>query len=523
MAISASSFSVARHAMRSMGKVSSAAIGVLSLGCFLGVASFIRQQQLFTFHDENVLGTSLELKVRARSEMSALKAESAVLAEIQREAKILSSYDSSSEFSRWFSTQGVAIPVSPELFETLSLFDEWRDRTNGALDASAEAVCRVWKSAAAENRLPTEEELSAAVAAVRKPHWSLNRKERTATHLSDTPLVLNTFVKSYIIDRAANAALSAADVSGVVVNIGGDIVIRGDISEPVQIADPKSDAENGKPIAKLLLRDRAVATSGNYRRGVNIQGRHYSHIVDPRTGRPADAIVSATVISPTPVDAGAFATALAVMDPEEGRRMASHAEGVEFLLIAHDGRRIESAGWRKSAAVMDVAAAAVAVPIPAAPQPGLWDPASELLITVELAHFNSPVRRPYVAIWIDNKDHEEVRTVALWQQKPKYLPDLRNWYREDRLGSKAGGEGLVASVTSATRAPGKYTVKWDGKDNRGKPVKAGAYFVNIEAAREHGTYQMMRQEMDFDGTPKSVTLAGGTEIASATLEYRKIQ
>ena len=54
-------------------------------------------------------------------------------------------------------------------------------------------------------------------------------------------------------------------------------------------------------------------------------------------------------------------------------------------------------------------------------------------------------------------------------------------------------------------------------------MKAGAYFVNIVAAREHGTYQMMRQEMDFDGTPKSVTLAGGTEIASATLEYRKIQ
>jgi thiamine biosynthesis lipoprotein len=81
----------------------------------------------------------------------------------------------------------------------------------------------------------------------------------------------------------------------------------------------------------------------------------------------------------------------------------------------------------------------------------------------------------------------------------------------------------VASVTSATRAPGKYTVKWDGKDLHGKPVTAGSYFVNIEAAREHGTYQMMRQEVDFSGTPKTVALGGGTEIASATLEYRKIQ
>ena len=504
-----------------MKKTSSVAIGVLSLGCFLGVAPFIRQEQLYTFHDENVLGTSLELKVRARSEKSALKAESTVLAEIQRESKILSSYDPSSEFSRWFATRGVAVPVSQELFETLSLFDEWRERTNGALDASAEAVCRVWKTAAAANRMPTDEELSAAVTAVRRTHWSLNRKERSATHLSDTPLVLNSFVKSYIVEHAVNAALSAADVSGVVVNVGGDIVIRGKISEPVQIADPKSDGENGKPIAKLVLHDSAIATSGNYRRGVDIQGRHFSHIVDPRTGRPADAIASANVISSAAVDAGAFATALSVMDPDEGRRIASNARGVEFLLIANDGRRIESAGWHNSAAVMDVAVAAAVDPIPLPAQAGVWDPAFELEITLELAHFNAPVRRPYVAIWIDTKEHEEVRTIALWQQKPKYLTDLKNWYREDRMQAQGGQD--VASITSATRAPGKYTVKWDGKDLHGKPLKAGSYFVNIEAAREHGTYQMMRQEMAFDGTPKTVAMGGGTEIASATLEYRKIQ
>ena len=496
------------------GKVPSAlAIGAISLGSALGIGSLIGRENLYVLHDEGVLGTSLELKVKARSEDAALRAERAVLAEVQRESKILSSYDPSSEFSRWFSTQGLAVPVSRELFDTLSLFDEWRARTNGALDASAEAVCRVWKSAAAANRMPSDKELAAAVAAVRKQHWSLHQEDRTATHLSDTPLVLNTFVKSYIIDRAADAALADGEVHGVVLNIGGDIVVRGDISEPVQIADPKSDAENSPPIATVLLRDRAIATSGNYRRGVEIQGKHYSHIVDPRTGQPADRILSATVISRNPVQAGALATSFSVMDPEESLKLASSLPGVEFLLIASDGKRVESPGWRKPLA-MDVSAAA---PAPYNPQSGLWDPAFELEITIELAHFSSPVRRPYVAIWIDDKNHVEVRTIAVWHQKPKYLSDLRNWYREDRAQNMAG------SVSSATRPPGKYTVKWDGKDNHGQPVKAGSYFVNIEAAREHGSYQMMRQEVDFNGTPQSFPLPGGTEIASATLEYRKIQ
>src|ERR1035438_123238 len=106
--------------------------------------------------------------------------------------------------------------------------------------------------------------------------------------------------------------------------------------------------------------------------------------------------------------------------------------------------------------------------------------------------------------------------LALWYQKARYLEDLRTWSRY------AQGANSSGSVSSATRSPGKYTLKWDGKDSRGNPVKTGPYFVNIEAAREHGTYQLMRQEMDFSGTPREIPLSGNTEIASATLDYRNI-
>jgi thiamine biosynthesis lipoprotein ApbE len=112
--------------------------------------------------------------------------------------------------------------------------------------------------------------------------------------------VLNSFTKSYVVERAAETALRSPGVTGVVVNIGGDLVVRGLGSDRVSVADPRSDAENSAPLAVLNVSDRAVATSGSYRRGFEIGGQHYSHIVDPRTGQTAEAIIGATVVAQPP-------------------------------------------------------------------------------------------------------------------------------------------------------------------------------------------------------------------------------
>jgi thiamine biosynthesis lipoprotein ApbE len=473
---------------------------------------------VFAFHHENVLGTSLELKVVARTRAAASGAEAGVLAEIDREARILSGYDPASEFSRWFKTRGEAVPVSAELFEVLSRFDRYRTLTGGALDPAAEAVTRVWKAAAAEHRLPAQAEIDAAAAAARGPHWTLDPVRHTATHLSGTPLILNSFAKSYIAGRAADAALAVAGVAGVVVNIGGDLVIRGARTEAVNIADPRNDAENAEPIARISVRNRTVATSGNYRRGVQIGGRTFSHIVDPRTGQPSDHVLSSTVVAKDPSDAGALATAFSVLTPEESAYVADAIPGIEYLLIARDGRRIASPGWSRMAVALAPSVAEQA-PQEAA---GLWDPNFELDIAFELAHpTGGRARRPYVAVWIEDKDRFPVRTLALWGRKPRWLPELRAWQHADAIRSAAEHRDIASSISSATRPPGKYTLTWDGKDNAGKLVKAGTYTVNIEVAREHGTYQLLRQEMDFTGTPKRIELKGGTEISSASLDYRR--
>jgi hypothetical protein len=397
--------------------------------------------------------------------------------------------------------------VSHELFEVLGLFDQWRERTGGALDASAEVITRLWKAAEVENREPSREQLAAAVAAVRQTHWNLDAANRTARRLSATPIALNSFAKSYIVGHAADAALASDGVQSVVVNIGGDLVVRGALTEPVDIANPKSDAENSEPIARLRLHDRAVATSGNYRRGVEIGGRHYSHIVDPRTGMP------------NPADAGALATAFSVLTPSESQRLAESVPGAEYLLVMKDGRQLTSSGWRTLLAdvrppVLFFAAAAADTPA--------WNQ-FELTISLEVAHFNNmQTRRPYVAIWVEDQDKFPVRTIALWRQKERYLADLKSWYRADRLRLLTEGTDLVSSISSATRPPGKYTVNWDGKDNAGKYVKPGKYTVYIEAAREHGTYQLIHQEMDFTGIPKKVELPGNLELTTASLDYHKL-
>jgi thiamine biosynthesis lipoprotein ApbE len=458
----------------------------------------------------------MELKVVAGTSGAANRAEAAALAEIDREAKILSGYDPASEFSRWMGTRGEKTPISTDLFEVLSRFERYRVLTGGALDPAAEAVTRVWKSAAAAQRVPEQPEIDAAVQAARGPNWSLDAMRHTATHTSSTPLILNSFTKSYIAGRAAGAALKIPRVTSVVVNIGGDLVVRGQATEVVAIADPRNDAENADPIARIQVRDRAVATSGNYRRGFEIGGRFYSHILDPRTGKPVDHILSSTVVAADPSDAGALATAFSVLTPEESARVAASVPGVEYLLIARDGSRIASRGWpRLAAAFMP----AVADSVPAAAV-GAWDPAYELTVTFELAPIGGGrARRPYVAVWIENEDKFPVRTLALWVHKPRWIPELRSWSKDNRARTAAEHNDLTASVSSATRAPGKYMLKWDGKDNAGNPVKAGVYTVYIEASREHGTYQILRQAMDFSGTPKEIALKGGTEISAATLEY----
>jgi len=482
----------------------------LSLAAILITAFTPKRTEWYIARYENVLGTSMELKVAASSEAASQTAEQNALKEIDRLSKILSGYDPQSEFSRWFKTNNVAVPVSNEHYEVLNLFDQWRLRTGGALDASAEAVTQVWKNAARQQRLPGATELSAAVEKVKQPHWHLDPATHTATHLDQVPLILNSFAKSYIIEHAVTAARKATGAATIVLNIGGDIVVSGGSKESIAISDPRADAENDRPIDNIKVGSAAIATSGNYRRGELIAGHWYSHIVDPRTGQPADGVLSATVVAPSATDAGALATAFNVLSVEECTSIAARYNGVQYLILTKDGRRIQSPGWERLETK----------PLPTK------DPTStasdyELLVNFEInLQKEGSVKRPYIAIWVEDQDHAPVRTITLWHGSERYLPELRSWYLKYR-GLYSADPKFSASVSSATRSAGKYSVKWDGKDDKGNDVKPGKYIIKMEVSREHGTYQLMRQELDWNNQPQNLTVPGNVEISSASFEYRK--
>ncbi|MDB5029812.1 MAG: hypothetical protein JWP71_533 [Mucilaginibacter sp.] len=473
--------------------------------------------KLYISNYENILGTSFELKIAALSSAQAELAENAAMSEIDRMNKILSGYNSSSEFSRWLHGEKKAVKVSPELFEVLSLFDKWKAKSGGALDASAQVIVKLWADAGKKNTRPTDAELVAAVAEVKQPHWKLNAADQTALRLDDAPLMLNSFVKSYIINKACDAALAKSGITGIVMNIGGDIVVQGAHTEQIQVSDPKADAENDEPIAKLNISNKAVATSGNYRRGELINGQWHSHIVDPRTGLPADKVISVTVVADNATDAGALATAMNVLTPEESKALAATIPHAEFMLITSDGKRYESNRWKDFEIPLNKQNLKANI----IPADNTWDANYELLIKLELSEINDfRVHSPYVAVWVVDKDKRPVRNIALWYRKPKYLDEISSWY--DTYYSRfSEGDRSISSTTSATRPAGKYTLKWDGKNDKGEFVKLGAYTIMIEVAREHGTHQLMKQEIDFTKPVKPISLRGNVEVAAASLDYTK--
>jgi FAD:protein FMN transferase len=500
-----------------------ALVGGTTFGC-LGYQFCAGSVRVNESHFADVMGTSLDVRIQATSDAAAGEAERAILQEIARASKILSGYDPSSEFSQWLHSSGVPTKVSPELVEVLSAFDLWRARTAGALDPAAEALSGVWRKAAHDQHLPTPANLQHVVTAVHQRHWIVDPQTSIITHTSDVPLILNSFTKSYIVDRAARRALAVPGVNGVLLNAGGDVVVRGTWTETVGVADPLAQADNAAPFATLAVRDAVVATSGGYKRGFDINGRHYSHVIDPRTGQPTGHVLSATVVSSNAVEAGALATAFCVLTPTESAALARTLPGVEFALVLEGGQRIESERWRRRE-VQPPLTPLFRQPVEtlyAAEQP-IGTAASRLTINLELARMSGMSRRPYVAIWIEDKDKFPVRTVALWYDgKSRYLPELRAWYRADRLRAMAEGSHIVDAVTSATRTAGTYTLQWDGKDNAGKPLPPGKYTISIEASREHGTYQIIRQEIDVPGAAKHVDLPGGTEISGASLDYQPV-
>lgn len=494
----------------------------------LGTITPSAKAETFEFYHEQVLGTSLEIRIETDSSATADKAEALALQEIDRLNAIFSTYDAQSEFSRWQANVGKTQAISPELYDALKQCERWQKLSGGAFNPAAEALAKVWANAEKQARLPTPSELAQAVEMLSQPQWKLGAKPE-ATKLGEASLSLNASAKGAIIDAACQAARHQPGVEGVLINIGGDLCAWGKCVTPVAIADPHRDAENAAPVAKIYVENRGVATSGNYRRGYTIAGQHYSHIFDPRSGQPVDHVHSATVIAPTAADADALATIFSVLSVSESQQLAASLSDVDYLLITDDGQKVKSKSWDKLTLPRPVQFTAVEDE-KKADEAKAADKAAgglELVVNFELDRpEGGRYRRPYVAVWLEDEDEFPVRTALLWMQTkdpgPRWHRDLLRWYRQDGVRKLADGKALIGTISGATRGPGKYTAVFDGLDDNGKPLPAGKYTLFLEVAREHGTYQLIRQQVTLGDKPVAATdLKSNVEVKSASFEYRK--
>lgn len=123
------------------------------------------------------------------------------------------------------------------------------------------------------------------------------------------------------------------------------------------------------------------------------------------------------------------------------------------------------------------------------------------------------VRNPYVAVWVEDTTGTYVSTIAVWYEQSdkgtRWLSDLRAWM------SASGGE-VATTSTGATRSPGSYSVVWDGTDLDGNAVAQGDYVVLVEAAREHGPYEVTSATITIGDAGTSVTLPDNGELSGLT-------
>jgi thiamine biosynthesis lipoprotein len=468
----------------------------------------------FTFHHENVLGTSAELRIHADSRSIADAAEEQVLAQIDRYARVLSTYDPNSEVTRWIAGD-LGTKVSSELYDLLVLCEHFEKQTDGAFNPRVGAASALWKRAAVAGKLPDDNELRIAAQRGTRPAWRLDAETRSALILESgtRSLTFDAIAKGYIIDQVSDSALKLPGVGGVVINIGGDLRVAGTVSQRITVSSPTDES---KSIAVIDLGEKAIATSGGYHRFFEVDGRRYSHIIDPRTGRPVNESTSVSVIADTAAAADAAATALSVMTVEQALNWCNAREGFDCLILDSAGKLHRSRDWPND---KTLAAGARLTSV----NPEEWPRGAKLTVSYEI---NNPsttrYRQPYVAVWVEDADGFPVRTLVLWLQEgrgARWHRDLTRWYKQDQVRQLVDGTKLIGTVSAATRPPGKYKAVWDGKDDQGNLVTQGKYTLHIEAAREHGTHQLASATITIGLQPQRGSLEGNTEIKSVQFEY----
>ncbi len=308
--------------------------GLTGVGLWKTASDQTAPRSVLVRHPEGVMGTTCTLLavVGTQDEGAAPSALDQAEDELRSVESAMSTWLADSEVSRFNSApENHEIALSAGTRLVLRAAERALHWTGGAFDATCRPLIRLWRDAGDQNRLPVQKEIDLA-RAVSRWKWIEITDSGAIKRAPEASVDLGGIAKGYAIDRAARA-LHDSGIAGGMVDVGGDLVCFGHPRDgEFWIVDVKNPF-GGKPINRLRIPCGAVCTSGNYARFNEIEGTRYSHIIDPRTGRPADAAAAVTVVASTALMADIWATALSVLGPD-GLELLP--DGIEALLVLGD-------------------------------------------------------------------------------------------------------------------------------------------------------------------------------------------
>lgn len=255
----------------------------------------------------------------------------------------MSTYRPESEISR-LNREGT-IEASEELLWVIGHAEGMRVGSHDAFDITVKPLLDLYAASFADrDGPPSDEEIGAMLARVGPEGLSIEGSRVTLK--PGTTITLDGIAKGYAIDQAIEA-LRGEGIEHALVDAGGDVRVIGDKNgEPWRVAmqNPRDPADY---LMVIELVDGAVATSGDYRRYFDPE-MTYHHIVDPRSGRCAEELISVSVRAETAMGADGIATALFVLgaDWKSGvGNLVEGEDGVEAFAVTDDRRILKSSGW----------------------------------------------------------------------------------------------------------------------------------------------------------------------------------
>jgi thiamine biosynthesis lipoprotein len=325
----------------------SSLVQVLLVLALAGCATQPATQTTLTHYEfeKPEMGVPFRIVLYASGQPRAEDAAKAAFARVEQLNNIFSDYEFDSELSALSRSagKGQAVKVSPELWHVLSRAHDLARESGGAFDITVGPFVSLWRKARREQKMPDAAKLEAAGVAVGWEKLRLDPKNRSAELLvSGMRLDLGGIAKGYALDQALQV-LRARKISQALVSGGGDLVVgdppNGKGGWRVEL--PPLDASNAPPAQFVELRNAALSTSGDLYQRLEIDGKRYSHIVDPRTGIGLTDHSLVTVIAPDGITADSLTKVGSILPPETALKFMQHRRGVAVRIVRKPADKVE--------------------------------------------------------------------------------------------------------------------------------------------------------------------------------------